>query len=397
MPIEKKSDTTNNAIVIRHLYKIFGPQPLEALELVKKGYSKETLLSETGHVLALNNVSLNVKEGNIHVVMGLSGSGKSTLIRCVNRLVEPTEGDILVNGENILKMETSRLREIRNHSLGMVFQNFGLLPHLSVMDNVAFGLEVRGIKKGIRHETAGKVLKLVGLEEWKNSKPKELSGGMQQRVGLARALALDTAILLMDEPFSGLDPLIRNELQEELLKLQNRIQKTIVFITHSMDEAIKVGDQITIIRDGHIIEEGSPQEIVLRSKDNYVNTFAKNCNALNILTAEDVMIRDVPVYEYVKGEYRATGTSDSNKLGTDMAFVVDADDKVLGVMQTGANQCSSNSGTILKTDIIKLQLGDLIRDNLELISANIYPVAVVDGGNRLLGGFTHRNILETLS
>lgn len=280
------------AIEIKNVTKIFGDEPDAALELLSQGKSKDEVQAETGQVVGINNVSLDVGRGQIYVVMGLSGSGKSTLIRHVNRLIEPTSGQILVNGTNVLGMDLDQLREFRRTGIAMVFQKFGLLPHRSVIDNVAYGLEVRGVNKDERLETARKWIETVGLKGYEESQPHQLSGGQQQRVGLARALTMDTDILLMDEAFSALDPLIRSGMQDELIALQQELHKTILFITHDFDEALKIGDRIAVLKDGVLIQEGKPEDIVLKPANAHIEEFVSEVNKARAIHVTSVMARD---------------------------------------------------------------------------------------------------------
>ena len=251
--------------------------------------TRAEIQSETGDVVALKDVSFEVNEGETFVVMGLSGSGKSTLIRCLIRLIEPSAGDVVIEGENIIEYDTKRLRELRRSRVAMVFQHFGLLPHRTVLDNAAWGLEVQGVSKSVRRERTMKVIERVGLKGWENAFGDELSGGMKQRVGLARALAVDPDIMLMDEPFSALDPLIRKNMQDELIRLQYELKKTMVFITHDLEEALKVGDRIALMRDGEIIQVGTPQDIVSNPSDAYVNEFVRGVSKTKVLGAATIM------------------------------------------------------------------------------------------------------------
>lgn len=280
------------AIDIRNVTKIFGDDPQVALDLLKAGKSKTEVQAETGQVVGLEDVCLKVQTGSIHVVMGLSGSGKSTLIRHVNRLIDPTSGEIFVNGTEVLGMNMDDLRQFRRTRIAMVFQKFGLLPHRSVRDNVAYGLEIRGVDKKARSETAEKWIETVGLAGYEDSQPHQLSGGQQQRVGLARALAMDTDILLMDEAFSALDPLIRSGMQDELVVLQKKLNKTILFITHDFDEAIKIGDRIAVLKDGALIQEGTPQEIVLKPANLHVEEFVADVNRARAIDVKSIMSLD---------------------------------------------------------------------------------------------------------
>ena len=285
----KSSAQTQFTISCHSVWKIFGPNPGGIRPLIDQGLSRNEILAQTGHVIAVKDVSFDVRPGEIFVVMGLSGSGKSTLIRCLSRLVEPTSGEIIVNGQDVVGFDATQLREMRRHKMSMVFQRFGLFPHRSILDNVSYGLEVQGIKKEQRHNQARQVLEMVGLKGWEQHFPHELSGGMQQRVGLARALAVDPEILLCDEPFSALDPLIRREMQDELLRLQKTLNKTLVFITHDFLEALKLGHHIAIMKDGEIVQLGKPEEIVAHPVNDYVREFTRDVPRIKILTARTIM------------------------------------------------------------------------------------------------------------
>ncbi|MEM7535165.1 MAG: glycine betaine/L-proline ABC transporter ATP-binding protein [Chloroflexota bacterium] len=277
-------------IRIEHVTKIFGDTPdQEPLSLLQSGVSKDEILQRTGHVVGLADVSLTVDEGEIFVVMGLSGSGKSTLIRTVNRLIDPTTGHIYVDDEDVAAASDEQLRELRRTKMSMVFQHFGLFPHKTVLENASYGLKVRGMREADRHAKALESLRMVGLGEWGDYYPHNLSGGMQQRVGLARALAADTDILLMDEAFSALDPLIRGQMQEELLGLQETLKKTILFITHDLNEALRVGSRIAVMRDGAVVQIGTPIEIVTQPADKYVADFTQDVDLGRVLTAQFVM------------------------------------------------------------------------------------------------------------
>ena len=278
-----------NRIEIRDLYKIFGSHPQEALKLVREGKSKAEILDEASAVLGVNNVSLSIPKGSISVIMGLSGSGKSTLARCVNRILEPDAGQILLDGEDITTCDQSTLREIRRRRMSMVFQNFGLLPNQTVIDNVSFGLKLRKVPQAERYRKAGEMLETVGLSSWGSHLPGELSGGMRQRVGLARALATEADVLIMDEAFSALDPLIRTDMQDELLRLQHSLHKTVLFITHDFQEALRLGSKIAIMADGAVIRDGTPQEIVLDPQHEYVAAFTRNVDRARLFDASSVM------------------------------------------------------------------------------------------------------------
>ena len=285
----------NNFIKIKNLYKIFGNNTTEALNLVKTGLSKEKLLEKTNCVLGLNNINLNIPKGKIHVIMGLSGSGKSTLIRHLNRLIEPTFGEITIDGVNVLELNNKDLLEYRQKNMSMVFQKFALFPHKTILENISYGLMVQNISEQIYKEKSQFWLKRVGLEGYDNYYPNQLSGGMQQRVGLARALATDAEILLMDEAFSALDPLIRAEMQDVLIDLQLELKKTIVFITHDLDEALKIGERISILRDGSIVQDDNPQKIILNPSDKYVSDFIKDINRSRVIKAKSIMTKSISI------------------------------------------------------------------------------------------------------
>jgi glycine betaine/proline transport system ATP-binding protein len=276
-------------LVVRNLFKIFGPSPEEALERRRKGVGKDDIYARTRNVIAVDDVSFSVGQGEIFVVMGLSGSGKSTLIRCINRLIEPTSGQVLLDGEDISAADEHRLREIRLSKLSMVFQHFALFPHRTVAENVEFGLKIRGLDRAQRREKAMVALEKVGLAAWADTPPDNLSGGMQQRVGLARGLATDPEVLLMDEPFSALDPLIRRDMQDELIALQNELKMTIIFITHDLHEALKLGDHVAIMKDGRFVQVGVPEEIVGGPADPYVEAFTQDVDRSRVLTMGTIM------------------------------------------------------------------------------------------------------------
>jgi len=319
-------------IVIKNIYKIFGPKPESILERAQGGAGKEEVMNETAHVIGIRDVSLEIEPGEIFVVMGLSGSGKSTLIRHINRLIEPTAGQILVDGEDVLKLNETQLRELRRHKISMVFQRFGLLPHKTVLENVTSGLIIGGVVKDDAEKQATEQIELVGLAGFESHYPQQLSGGMQQRVGLARALATDAEILLMDEAFSALDPLIRNDMQQQLKDLQKRLHKTIVFITHDLDEALRLGDHIAILKDGELRQVGTPEEILLNPADDYVRRFVTDVNRGRVVTAKSVAekIPTVPASN-LNPENVRKALSQTSLRGI---FVIDDNGSVIG----GANR-----------------------------------------------------------
>lgn len=314
---------SNTKISCQGVWKVFGPTPERIASTITPQMTRGQVLETTGHVLAVRQVSFDVEDGEIFVVMGLSGSGKSTLIRCLSRLVDPTLGSIVIDHEDVTKMNAEQLRLLRRNKVSMVFQRFGLFSHRRVLDNIAFGLEVQGIPKEKRMERAREILELVELHGWENHYPHELSGGMQQRVGLARALAVDPEILLCDEPFSALDPLIRRDMQNELIRLQKNLRKTMVFITHDFLEAIKIGDRIAVMKDGEIVQVGTPEQIVAHPVNDYVREFTKDVPRVKVLTARSVM-RPVYTKEQMIGRAIAIDTT----LEALIPLTVDSDESV---------------------------------------------------------------------
>ena len=280
---------TEATVSCRNVWKVYGPHADRIVGSPDAALSRQELLEKTGCVAAVRDVSFDVTEGEVFVVMGLSGSGKSTLVRMINRLHDPTAGQVLIDGEDVVQLDDERLRDIRRRKISMVFQHFGLFPHRRIVENVAFGLEVQGIEKNERNAKASEVLETVGLGGWGNSYPDELSGGMQQRVGLARALATDPEIMLFDEPFSALDPLIRRDMQDEVLKLQREVKKTMIFITHDLMEALKLGNRIAIMKDGAFVQVGTPEEVVSHPSDSYVADFIRDVPRAHVLTARTIM------------------------------------------------------------------------------------------------------------
>ena len=340
----------DSAIEIKNVWKIFGNNSKEALNAIQNEHiSKQEALEKYNSVIGVSDVSFDVKTGEIFCVMGLSGSGKSTLVRHINRLLEPTSGQILIDNEDVMKFDSKSLQDLRNKKIGMVFQNFALMPHRSVLDNIAMPLEIRGISKNDRLDAANKILDIVELQGWGNKFAHELSGGMQQRVGLARALAADPDVLLMDEPFSALDPLIRRQLQAEFIKLSKQMKKTTVFITHDLDEAVRVGHRIAIMRDGKVIQIGTPEEIVMKPADNYVADFVKGISRLKIVQAKSIM---QPVEKFEKEFGSITKNLESvheNDLLNKLIEKSSIKDEPILV----TNSESKNIGVITQADLLK--------------------------------------------
>jgi len=392
-------DAAQPVIVLEGVTKVFGPHPQTARRLLAEGMSKEEIHSETRSTVAVDDVSLEVYPGETFVIMGLSGSGKSTLVRCLNRLIEPTDGTITIGGDDVGAMGGEELRDLRRSKLGMVFQRFALLPHRSVLDNVCLGLEVQGTSRADRERAGRRVLGVVGLSGWKDSFPDQLSGGMQQRVGLARALASDPDILLMDEPFSALDPLMRRELQNELGELQARLRKTIVFITHDLDEALKLGDRIAIMKDGRFVQVGTPGDILLRPADDYVASFVEGHDKSAMLTARDVMFRPESVTRLSEAPQVALRRMETE--GISSAFVVNGRQQVEGVLTAEAaveavQRKLPDVGACSLQEVAHVAPDDRMRDLIALAVTERYPIAVVDEQRRLLGVVARVSILRGL-
>ncbi len=376
-----------NVISIRGLTKIFGPKPQAAIKLQEGGASKQQVLERTDSVVGLKDIDLDVREGEIFVVMGLSGSGKSTMLRCLNRLVEPTAGSILVNGVDIRKLDDRGLLNFRRLHLGMVFQNFGLLPHRTILDNVAYGLEVRGMPLEQRHAKAMSMIELVGLKGYESSLPSQLSGGMKQRVGLARALANDPGILLMDEAFSALDPLIRRSMQDELLDLHDKLGKTIVFVTHDLDEALRLGDRIAIMKDGQIVQVGTPEEILTNPADDYVASFLNGIDRSKVMTCESLMRKPEVVIPLRTGPRTALRMLDDSDQVT--GFVVEKDKRFIGLVKAEdllkALERSSSLSEAVRTDVLTVTPGTMVEDLITILVETDYPIPVLDDGSMLMG------------
>jgi glycine betaine/proline transport system ATP-binding protein len=390
---------TDFQIACRNIWKVFGPHPERIKANLNGGASKQEILKQTGHVVAVKDVSFEVRKGETFVVMGLSGSGKSTLIRCISRLIEPTYGEVILDGEDVLKMNPKQLRELRRHKMSMVFQHFGLFPHRQIIDNIAYGLEIQGIDKVSRYRRAREVLEVVGLGGWENHYPGELSGGMQQRVGIARALAVDPEILMFDEPFSALDPLIRREMQNELINLQKMMQKTIIFITHDFLEAVKIGDHIAIMKDGEIVQMGTPAEVVMRPVNDYVREFTKDVPRTRVLAAEAIM-QACDAVVMVTALPEAVKAIMQNK-GCSIAYVQNEEGHYLGMLSLEqVDRAVSSSKQDMKSLMIDrpltvkpdTSLGEL----LPLAVASEAPVAVVDESNKLLGAVDRASVMMAL-
>lgn len=356
------------------------------MQFLKQGWTKERILKETRMTVGVNQASFTIEAGQIFVIMGLSGSGKSTLIRLLNRLIEPTSGQLLFEGRDIVQMSAKELRQFRRKKMGMVFQKFALFPHRTVLQNVEYGLEIQGIEKQSRRQMAEQALQLVGLGGWENSYPDQLSGGMQQRVGLARGLANDPDILLMDEAFSALDPLIRKDMQDELLQLQSTMKKTIIFITHDLDEALRIGDKIALMKDGVIVQIGTPDEILIKPATPYVEKFIEDVDLSKVLTAAHVMRKPATI-TLERGPRVALQLM--KEQGVSSLYVTDKGKKLLGVitaeLASAALKENLSIGDILIKEVPTIDSATPINELFEPMAASSIPLAVTDDTNRLLG------------
>ncbi|MGO1394631.1 MAG: quaternary amine ABC transporter ATP-binding protein [Halomonas sp.] len=387
-------------IKVRGLSKVFGKHPQKAIELRNQGMKRPEVLEKTGQTLGLSNISFDVYEGELLVIMGLSGSGKSTLIRCLNRLIETTEGEIVIDGENIPTLKEKALLECRRRHFSMVFQNFALFPHRTVQKNAEFGLEIRGVEKAERYKIAHDSLKQVGLEGWEDAYPNQLSGGMQQRVGLARALANDATVLLMDEAFSALDPLIRKDMQQELLQLQSKMQKTTVFITHDLDEALNIGDRIVLLKDGEVVQIGTPEEILTQPADDYVRRFIEGVDRARILTAESAMRPLRSTARESDGPRTALHRMRDHSL--DSIYVIDRDRRLLGLLEVDAasraiEEGASSISPYLTQDFRKVPIDEPLHNLFAMFSEKSFPIAVTDQQDQLLGVVVKGAVLDELA
>ncbi|MGM0521251.1 MAG: quaternary amine ABC transporter ATP-binding protein [Pseudomonadota bacterium] len=393
-------ETRNVKIQVRGLSKVFGKNPKKGLELRNQGLKRPEIFDKTGLTLGLSNIDFDVYEGELLVIMGLSGSGKSTLIRCLNRLIDTTEGEIIIDGENIPALSEKALLECRRRHFSMVFQNFALFPHRTVQQNAEFGLEIRGVDKAERKKIAQDSLTQVGLDGWEDAYPDQLSGGMQQRVGLARALANDASVLLMDEAFSALDPLIRKDMQQELIQLQARTKKTTVFITHDLDEALSIGDRIVLLKDGEIVQIGTPEEILTKPADDYVRRFIEGVDMSRILTAENAM-RKVRSTARV-GDGPRTALRKMRDHTMDSIYVTDNDRKLQGLLEVDAASQAIEDGAegianYLTQDFRRVTPDEPLQNLFAMFSDKSFPIAVVDEDQRLLGVVVKGAVLGELA
>ncbi|EKN71000.1 glycine/betaine ABC transporter ATP-binding protein OpuAA [Neobacillus bataviensis LMG 21833] len=376
----------NPYVEVRGVSKIFGTNPKVAIDLLKQGKTKKEILKATGQTVGVKNVSFEIYPGEIFVIMGLSGSGKSTLIRMFNRLIKPTIGEILIENEDIVKMNDARLREVRQKKISMVFQNFALFPHKTILENTEYGLEIQKVPVEKRREKAFSALEVVGLKGYENQLPKQLSGGMQQRVGLARALASNTDVILMDEAFSALDPLIRKDMQDELLEIQEKYKKTIIFITHDLDEALRIGDRIALMRDGSIIQLGTPEQILMNPANEFVEKFVEDVDLSKILTATHVM---KPAERIAVDRGPRVALEIMRKQGYSSVFVVDRNRKLLGAITAEeARQAIDQNQSIaevMSTDIPTVSGETVLADLMDVMATSSLPISVIDEEHRLKG------------
>lgn len=386
---------------VKGLYKVFGEEPERAFSLINKGVNKDDIFEQTGLTVGVNDVSLSINEGEIFVIMGLSGSGKSTLVRLLNRLIEPTKGSVFLKGKDIAQISEDELREVRRNNISMVFQSFALMPHMTVVENAAFGLELAGVSAEKRRVSALSALERVGLDTYAESFPDELSGGMKQRVGLARALACDPDILLMDEAFSALDPLIRTEMQDELIRLQNDDKRTIVFISHDLDEAMRIGDRIAIMQNGEVVQVGTPDEILHNPANDYVEAFFRGVNIASVLTVKDIA-RKKPAAVFKKSDNDGPGSALQILIEQDREYgiVIDRSSHYSGIVSIDSLRLAHKENRSLASaqlqGEITLQPNQSINDILGVVADAPYAVPVVDDNGTYFGVVTKSRLLQTL-
>ncbi|HGD2177451.1 TPA: glycine betaine/L-proline ABC transporter ATP-binding protein [Streptococcus agalactiae] len=388
-----------NILEVKNLTKIFGKKQKAALEMVKQGKSKTEILEKTGATVGVYDASFEIKEGEIFVIMGLSGSGKSTLVRMLNRLIDPSSGNIYLDGKDIAKMNVEDLRNIRRHDINMVFQNFGLFPHRTILENTEFGLEMRGVSKEERTTLAEKALDNAGLLPFKDQYPSQLSGGMQQRVGLARALANSPKILLMDEAFSALDPLIRREMQDELLDLQDTNKQTIIFISHDLNEALRIGDRIALMKDGEIMQIGTGEEILTNPANDFVREFVEDVDRSKVLTAQNIMIKLLTTVLEIDGPQVALTRMHREEVS--MLMATNRRRQLLGSLTADAAIEARKKGLplseVIDKDVVTVSKDTVITDIMPLIYDSSAPIAVTDDNDRLLGVIIRGRVIEALA
>ena len=387
-------------LTLKNVCKVFGESPKKALKLLDKGLSKDEIFEKTGNTLGVVNASFDINEGEIFVIMGLSGSGKSTLVRLFNRLIEPSRGELILEGQDIAKASKSELRKIRREKMSMVFQSFALMPHMSVIENTAFGLELSGVSKEERNQRALDALSQVGLEAWADSYPSELSGGMQQRVGLARALANDPKILLMDEAFSALDPLIRTEMQDELLKLQQKHKRTIVFISHDLDEAMRIGDRIAIMHDGRVVQVGAPEEILKNPADDYVSSFFRGVDVSTVLSAGDIASKKQTTVIRRQGTGIETAIIQLQETDREHGYLVNNDLTFIGIVTIDSLKDARKLGESIEKAIIHgvepIKTDQPLNELLGVVADAPYGPPIIDDDRIFKGALTRASLLRIL-
>ena len=385
-------------IKVENVTKIFGPRPKKVIPMIEKGASKKEILEKTGHTVGVYNANMEIMEGETFVIMGLSGSGKSTLIRCFNLLNKPTTGAIYVDGENIVNYNKEQLKFFRQKKIAMVFQHFGLFSHRTVMENIEYGLEIRGLSKAERREIAQKHIDTVGLNGYENQYPDELSGGMRQRVGIARALTNDPDILLMDEPFSALDPLIRKEMQMELVDIQTRLQKTIIFITHDVNEAFRIGDRVAVMKDGHVEQIGTPEELLGTPANDYIVEFTREIDRSKVLQANNIMSKPLSVMNNKDGLHVAIKNMEEH--GISSVFVTNRERQLLGLVTIDAAiDGVKNKKTleeVMTTDVLTAHPEEYVQDIIARVLDSKYPLVVVDENNRIEGIILRVHVLSSI-
>ncbi|MDH3807944.1 MAG: glycine betaine/L-proline ABC transporter ATP-binding protein ProV [Desulfuromonadales bacterium] len=390
-------------VSVKNLFKIFGPHPKKALGMLEQGLAKEEIFEKTETTIGVQNASFEIYTGEIFVIMGLSGSGKSTMVRMINRLIEPTVGQVFIDNEDIVSMTNDELVKMRRKKMSMVFQSFALMPHMTVLQNAAFGLEMDGIDKQTREARALEALEQVGLEAWAGSMPDELSGGMQQRVGLARGLAVDPDILLMDEAFSALDPLIRTEMQDELLKLQAKAKRTIVFISHDLDEAMRIGDRIAIMEGGSVVQVGTPEEILQNPADDYVRAFFRGVDPTNILTAGDIATDTQVTIPITDGKSPRAALQRLIKNDRDYGYVVDANRTFKGIVSSDSlrelldqEEQPHLIPNAYLDEVVTAHATDSMQDILPNVASHPWPLPILGESDKYLGAVSKNLFLRTL-
>tara|TARA_E500000331_G_scaffold67966_3_gene62601 strand:+ start:2039 stop:3271 length:1233 start_codon:yes stop_codon:yes gene_type:complete len=402
MGAENKLMRNPEKIIVKDLYKIFNDADDEVMQLIEDGYTKDEILEKTGSIVGVCKANFSVKEGEIFVIMGLSGSGKSTLVRLLNRLIEPSCGEVHFDGLDITNMPIKDLMDFRRKKVNMVFQSFALMPHMNVVDNAAFGLELSGVGHNDRHSRAREALSQVGLEAFAEHYPDELSGGMQQRVGLARALACDPSVMLMDEAFSALDPLIRAEMQDELLKLQEKNRRTIIFITHDLDEAMRIGDRIAIMESGRVIQIGKPEEILRNPTNEYVASFFRGVDTSNILSAKHIAMKS-QIETVQEDQTLETVLNYLNQIPSPFCYVLNQNNNLVGIVselsikQAMTEDPKKAITKALVADLTTLHEDTLLRDLIGIVSSSPYGVPVINRSDKYLGAITKTTLLNALN